>query len=309
MSEVLISAVIPIYNGAEYIAETIESVLAQTRPADEVFLVDDGSTDNLDEVIQPYLKDIIFIRQQNLGVSAARNRAIRAAKGDWIALLDHDDAWLPHKLKQQLMVAEGREEVALIYSDMEVFGDEYKPSRFGDVYTPRGHIFKDMLMTNPVSPSASLMRRAAILEAGGFDESMWSASDLDMVLKLSARWEVEYMPEILARYRMHSGNLSKQRMLNLSNMYEILKNARDYNPEEYDEMWPRLRPILGEISFEIGRLYLETGDTHNAKLWFRKCLNYPGQRARALTYLNAANLPQGAQDQLRNLKRRITSVR
>lgn len=98
---ITVSAVIPAYNAGKYIARAIDSVLAQTRPADEVIVVDDGSTDDTAKIAQAYGNRISFIRQENAGASVARNTGIEAAKSEWIAFLDADDEWLPDKLKLQ----------------------------------------------------------------------------------------------------------------------------------------------------------------------------------------------------------------
>ena len=96
-----ITAVIPAYNAEKHIARAIESVLAQTRPADEIIVIDDGSADATAEGVRAYGDKVIFIQQENAGVSVARNTGIEAASGDWIAFLDADDEWLPEKLKLQ----------------------------------------------------------------------------------------------------------------------------------------------------------------------------------------------------------------
>ena len=96
-----ISVVIPAYNAEQHIGRAIDSVLAQTRPADEIIVIDDGSTDATAEVIRSFGDRVTLIQQKNAGVSVARNTGIEAATGDWIAFLDADDEWLPEKLKRQ----------------------------------------------------------------------------------------------------------------------------------------------------------------------------------------------------------------
>src|SRR5690349_20181236 len=96
-----IAAAIAVYNGANLIRRSVDSILAQTRPADEVLVVDDGSTDRTGEVVREYGSRVRYIRQENSGVSTARNRAAREATSEWIAFLDHDDEWLPNKLARQ----------------------------------------------------------------------------------------------------------------------------------------------------------------------------------------------------------------
>jgi glycosyltransferase involved in cell wall biosynthesis len=101
-NSITISAVIPAYNSGRYIARAIDSVLAQTRPIDEIIVVDDGSTDDTAEVVRAFGDKVVFIQQANAGASAARNTGIEAATGDWIAFLDGDDEWLPEKNERQI---------------------------------------------------------------------------------------------------------------------------------------------------------------------------------------------------------------
>ena len=100
-NDITISVVIPAYNCERYITRSIDSVLAQTRPVDEIIIVDDGSSDNTGEVVKRYGGKVRYIRQENAGASVARNTGIEAATGDWIAFLDGDDEWLPDKIKHQ----------------------------------------------------------------------------------------------------------------------------------------------------------------------------------------------------------------
>ena len=112
-----VSAVIPAYNSGESIARAIESVLCQTYPADEIIVVDDGSTDNTAEMVQSFGERVIFIRQENAGASVARNTGIQAARFDWIAFLDADDEWVPEKLRLQVELLQRHPELVWTMSN------------------------------------------------------------------------------------------------------------------------------------------------------------------------------------------------
>jgi glycosyltransferase involved in cell wall biosynthesis len=306
MSEDSVSVVIPVYNGARFIADALQSVLAQTRPAQEIIVVDDASEDELDRALEPFLGKILLLRNATRrGGAAARNRGIAATRGKWIAFLDQDDEWLPNKTDKQLGAVAGQAQVGIVYSDMEVFGDICLPSRLQGSAAPRGWIFKDLLVGNPIAPSTALVRREAFLSAGGCDESIAHAQDRDLWLRMAARWQVEFVPEVLARYRLHGGNMSKNRKGSLIDLFRILGKAREYSPEDYRAVLPQVRRCLGEISFEVGRLFLGEEHTGSARTWFLRSAGYGGRRARAIAYLGATLLPAGRRRWLRNFKRAL----
>ena len=97
-----VSAVIPVHNGAAYVAEAVQSILSQTRPPIECVVVDDGSTDETAEVVRRFGNEVAYVRQDRAGVSSARNRGAALARGALVAFLDHDDVWLPTKLERQV---------------------------------------------------------------------------------------------------------------------------------------------------------------------------------------------------------------
>lgn len=119
-----VSVIIPTYNLARYINETVDSVLGQTYKNYEIIIVDDGSTDNTKEALSEYGGKITYIFQENQGVSAARNKGIKEAKGEYIAFLDADDLWLKDKLELQIGLMNSNPEVAMIFTDGESFNEE-----------------------------------------------------------------------------------------------------------------------------------------------------------------------------------------
>ena len=302
-----VSAIIPFYNGAEFIGDAIRSVLAQTRPPEEIIVVDDGSEEAAEGVLEEFQDKLIFLRQDHQGASAARNRAISRATGEWLAFLDQDDEWFPQKLEKQLAAVAGREEIALAYSDMEIFGEETAPSRLQGLNTPSGWVFKDLLFANFITPSAAIAHRQAVIDVGGFDEQLEVVHDRDLCLRLAARWQMLFVPGIFARYRKHQGNLSHKRLQAQINLYTILRHrAKLYAPEEYCAALPRLKPMLGELSFEVGRLYLAGGEAAAARKWFAKSLRYRGRRLRSTAYFGISLLPRPARETLRQVKRIAT---
>lgn len=185
-----ISAVIPTYNRGYCIKRAINSVLDQTFPALEIVVVNDGSTDNTNEILKEYSGSISIISQENKGVSSARNVGIKNSRGDWIALLDSDDEWFPDKLKNQ-------HNFYLRNSHLKIFQCEEIWIRNGVRVNPRnkhqkkgGWIFLDCLPLCIVSPSAVLFKKSLWQEINGFDEQFPVCEDYDLWLRIARKYEI-----------------------------------------------------------------------------------------------------------------------
>jgi glycosyltransferase involved in cell wall biosynthesis len=193
---VKVTAIIPTYNRRSHTLRAIECVLAQTTPADEIVVVDDGSTDGTAEAVaKRYGPRVLLIRQKNAGVSAARNRGIQAARGEWLAFLDSDDFWEPDKLEQQFaaIAAAGTPECGACFTDC-IFDGNPEMTRsafenaglrsagpFGVLDDAPGHV----LSTRPVMFVQSLLVRRSIVQSlAGFDESMVVSEDTDLLFRL-----------------------------------------------------------------------------------------------------------------------------
>ncbi len=206
-----VSVVIPTYNCAHYLAQAVDSALAQTYTDREVIVVDDGSTDATAEVAGRFGSEITYIRQPNRGLPAARNRAITASTGDLIALLDSDDWWEPEKLARQVERLDRDPETALVYTDLRVIYDNgavlpsFLASRplAGD-----GYVFTRLTESSFILPSTVLFRRSCLDEVGLFDESMRSHEDLELWLRLSRRFPVALIPEPLTNRRQGTQNMT-----------------------------------------------------------------------------------------------------
>ncbi len=192
-----ISVIIPTYNRAGLLVEALDSVLAQTRPADEIIVVDDGSTDHTPHRLAPYRPHISLVHQPRRGVSAARNRGIRMARGRWIAFLDSDDLWLPEKLgiQEQYLARHPR---CLIVQTDEIWmrnGKRWNPKRYHR--KPRGRCFPRLLERCLISPSAVMMSRRLLLDVGLFDESLPACEDYDLWLRIGCRHPIGLIEEPL----------------------------------------------------------------------------------------------------------------
>ena len=205
-----VSVVIPTHDRASLLARAIDSALAQEDVASEVevIVVDDGSTDGTREVLEGYGDAIRWARQGNAGPAAARNRGVAMARGDWIAFLDSDDEWVPHKLARQLPLTLGGH--GLVYSDRVDLGalSSWRGLHSQRVKFWEGDVFEPLLMGNFITLSSVLMQRSWFERLGGFDETLWGTEDWDLWLKFAERAPVALCREPLTRYHRHAGALS-----------------------------------------------------------------------------------------------------
>lgn len=207
----LVSVVIPAFNSGKFIREAIDSVLAQTYKNYEIIVVDDGSTDNTKEILQPYIKkgQIKYIYQTNQRQAAARNNGIRRSKGELIAFLDSDDLWLPKKLESQLPFFQ-ESSIGLVYSGLSIFDEDNNTLEETDFTRYRkGRIFDDLLASNFIPTSTVMIRRSCIDKAGFFRDYKLG-QDWDLWLRISAGFKIDYVDQILTRYRSHHDNVSKK---------------------------------------------------------------------------------------------------
>ncbi len=176
MPEPVVTVVIPLFNAQDVIRDTLESVLAQTYGGYEIVIIDDGSTDGSGDVIRSYGDCLRYIRQPNGGVAQARNRGIAAARGRYIALLDHDDLWAPDKLAKQVAVLDAQPAVGMVVTDVAHIDRAGRPlHQVGPAYQPQ-HEFARLFVQGFVpTPSATLIRAHILKAISGFDEQFNSA--------------------------------------------------------------------------------------------------------------------------------------
>jgi len=206
----LVSVIIPNYNYAHYLREAIDGVLGQTYENIEIIVVDDGSKDDSRAVLESYSEKITMIFQQNQGVSAARNNGAAAASGEYIAFLDADDAWLPTKVEKQITKFSENTNFGLVHVGV----DEVDPDGNSLVHRlegAEGNVSATLLMLGREGVlgggSGAMLRRGVFDEIGGVDERLSTSADWDMFYRVSERYEVGFVPELLVKYRVHGSNM------------------------------------------------------------------------------------------------------
>jgi glycosyltransferase involved in cell wall biosynthesis len=206
-----ISVVIPSYNRGHSLQRALQSVYRQTSPVDEVILVDDGSTDGSATSSATYFPQLVIIRQSQSGVSAARNRGISAASHDWIALLDSDDSWQPHKIETIRDAAANNPGFVLYHSDETWIRDGVRVNPMQKHRKHGGWIFQQCLPLCAISPSTAVMEKETLQALGLFDESLPACEDYDLWLRLCHRYPVYFVDQqLVTRYAGHDDQLSRQ---------------------------------------------------------------------------------------------------
>lgn len=211
----LVSVVITCYNYGKYLSQAIDSVLRQTSPCLEVIVVNDGSTDNTDEVMAQFegIEHIKYIKQHNAGQANAKNTGIRHARGEFIAFLDADDVWCEEKLEKQMECFKNNR-VGVVYCRARYLDDsneEFSYEMTAPYLQPRrGSVTQWLVFDNFVQFSSTIVRKDCFERFGTFDENLKMGIDWDLWLRISTAYEFDYVDDRLFFYRMgHSGQMSK----------------------------------------------------------------------------------------------------
>ncbi len=206
-----ISVIIPTYNRAHVLARAVQSVIDQTLSAQEIIVVDDGSTDNTAELMARQFPQCIYIQQPNLGVSAARNTGIKAANGDWLAFLDSDDEWLPTKLEAQRNLLQQQPDIRICHTEEIWIRNGKRVNQMHKHAKSGGHIFQKCLPLCVISPSSVLIQRSLFDEVGLFDEQLPACEDYDLWLRICATHPIAFVeqPQI-KKYGGHADQLSQR---------------------------------------------------------------------------------------------------
>jgi glycosyltransferase involved in cell wall biosynthesis len=222
-----VSVIVTAYNYAHFLDGALQSVMAQTTPALEVIVVDDGSKDHPETVTERY-PGVSLIRQANQGASAARNTGWRAARGRYVVFLDADDRMLPDNLACNLARFAAQPDCGLVYGvhcDVDAASGRVTAAPFRDVGDDP---FGFLLRTNPISMPGIVMYRRDRLEAvGGFDITKPPCEDYDLYLRMAHRFPVACGPEVLAEYWYHGGNISANFPRMLNGAIRVLDGVRE----------------------------------------------------------------------------------
>ena len=227
----LVSVVVPTHNMARFVAEAVTSVLNQTHRNLEVHVVDDGSTDNPREAVLPLMSDprVVFHSQPNGGQAKAKNRGIRASRGEFIAFLDADDLWVPDKIEKQLPQFT-RPEIGVVYTNYRWIDINGVLMPTPPVAPRDGRITNELFVTNFVTGMASIVRRECFDAVGVFNESLPMSIDWDLWLRISSKYEFKYFDYVTYLYRQWPGQMSKNFETRFHCAVRVMKQFLDEHP-------------------------------------------------------------------------------
>ncbi len=259
----LISVIIPAFNAQSYVRQAVESALNQTYPDQEVIVVDDGSTDGTPGILAEYAGRIRVVSQANQGTARACNAGVHAARGTWIAFLDADDVWLAQKSQRQLAACG---QYAISHTDSVCFGEtidgEIRRSSFEPPHA--GKVLPELLVRNFITKSAVMMLKSTFEESGGFGDTHAAVEDWPLWLRICARHELGYVPEVLLRYRVHRQSKSMRIRETLGTHRRIIEEA--FAADGVGAALPHLRRRALASSYEINcHFATEVGDFRFAR--------------------------------------------
>jgi len=287
-----VSVVIPTFNRADLILEALSSIQAQTRPVNEVIIIDDGSTDDTQRVVAGFTGRVTYIRQTNAGQAAARNHGMSVAKSDYIAFLDSDDLWAHDRIERQFEALDQFPSLDLVFGREAKFSsqknfeecairDRLVLSRLESARCIVPEPFALLLRENFVPTSTALFRRSCLSAVGFMDPAAQPSEDYDFWLRFALKgYQFGFVDKILGHRRMHEGNLVNQWFKLTNSVVEVLDRYKACYPDQHDFVARRLSGLhydLGSHLFkrlEFGRALLHLKQSrpsgHTRVVWAAK---------------------------------------
>ena len=282
MALLTVSVIIPAYNAAGYIGETLDSVYAQTLTDFELIVVNDGSpdTEDLEQALARFPSSLRYLKQENSGAAAARNTGIRAAQGEFVAFLDADDTWLPTFLEKQVDLLKHSQADA-VWSDALIYGDSPLSGRtFMQVQPSHGEVTPESLLSVKVTvlTSTVVARRQAILDVGLFDVNLRRGQDFELWLRLARHgFRFVYQEEVLAHRRIVESSLSGSAMSQLQRTLTVIDAIiakGNLTDGERAALQVNLERTRRELAVETGKERLRDRDFDGALASFREASKF-----------------------------------
>lgn len=261
MDSPLISIIMPTYNRANIVSQAVDSVIQQTYNNWELIIVNDGSTDNTKEVINPYLNDtrIKTVNKENGGINSARNTGLDISSGNFIAFLDDDDIWTKEKLEKQIdiFLKPPNKNIGLVYSDSMYFFNDINNNikRKFTNYFPELTPYELLVTTNFICFSSTMLKRECFEISGKFDTTFKTCADWEYLLRVLDKYEMYKLEKCLVYYRVHKDNISKNDRLMALNETKLIKTYSNNNKKVYRRAMWSFHKRRAANSFSVNNLY------------------------------------------------------
>lgn len=271
-----VSVIIPTFNYGHFIGDAIESALEQTYPIEEIIVVDNDSADDTEKVVRGFGDKVTYIKEKNLGVSAARNKGVEISKGELIAFLDADDTWLPQKIEKQVAKMLDDSAIGLVHCGIREFDSGSGETLAVYLDGSEGWVAEEVaLFSTPtiIGPGGTiLVRRDVVDDAGGFDTRLTNGEDWEFCLRVAQKYKVGFVAEVLVNYRNHGKNAH----LDIGRMERSTLIAWAKAFDTGDETVRRVRRrSYGNLHKVLAGSYLQSGQYGGfvrnliKSLWFR----------------------------------------
>jgi glycosyltransferase involved in cell wall biosynthesis len=264
-----VSILMPAYKVDKYITEALDSVFNQTFTDFEVIVINDGSPDQLEQVLEPYMNRIVYLKQENSGQSAARNRAIEIARGRYLALLDPDDIWTPDYLSIQISMMDNDPTISVLYPDAVLFGNPfYEGKTYMQTCPSEGEVTLKKLITEECNVMISaLIRRDVMIEVGAFDEALRSSEDFDLWVRIAKQGHrIAFHRAPLVYYRRRPESLSADDTAMCKSILKVMEKLMrlDLTPEEEAVVQQRMTYYQALLRLYEGKRAFFQGDKRTA---------------------------------------------
>jgi len=256
----LVSVVIPVFNGAQFIAKAVASVRAQTVKDVEVLVVDDGSTDGTQTVLAELEKTqgIIWFQQDHAGPARSRNRGIEAARGEFIALLDCDDVWLPDKLEVQMAVLLAKPLVGVVHTDYEVVSEDGTVEERVRARKSREPLVQAFAGGHVALPSTLLIRASVLRQVGALDPELYGSEDSEFAIRLYRATEFECVDRVLVK-KLQRGHGYRERAFDERTHWEKVLASRERFLNRLEQLEPLTKAQRAALDREWANYYLQRG--------------------------------------------------
>jgi len=267
-----VSIIVPTYNRASLVTQAVDSLLAQTRVPDEIIVVNDGSKDDTEKVLQKYQRPVKVIKRENGGLSAARNTGLKNATGDLIAFLDDDDTLTPNSIELRASYLEAHPEIDVVYGDIFITDLEGNPqylfSSKPSAKMPSGDVFAEIICSN-LAPVHAYMLRSRCISNMMFDTTYHVLEDYDLFVQLAAKYQFQFLNEVVGTYRYHPSQMRSTR-LNKMRETEVRLREKVFLMANFSSL--TMKQQSRAYSIQATR-YMLLGDAKKSRHWYYKAIS------------------------------------